>query len=188
MTSDSFSTSGQCCSLVISTRTLLPDASGEACSSSNTLSLANAGTCRYEDHFLEGNSRLLIQAICWTLSPPASAEQCNMGSYPLLEASALMCQLVREGMGANLMDIVQEQGAPVQLPEQARAALSAQKIVRPAHIQLRAVNLCHRLPPPGRPKVYQRRYLILLQARLPKDIHRLPAQIREVDIVSFPCP
>lgn len=56
MTSDSFSTSGQCCSLVISTRTLLPDTSGEACSSSNTLSLANAGTCRYEDHFLEGNS------------------------------------------------------------------------------------------------------------------------------------
>ena len=62
MISDSFSMSGECCSLVISTRTLLPDTSGEACSSSNTLSLANAGTCRHEDRSLERRRRLLIQA------------------------------------------------------------------------------------------------------------------------------
>jgi hypothetical protein len=79
----------------------------------------------------------------------------------------------------NLMDIVQEQGAPVQLPEQARAPLRAQKVVGPARIQLRAVNVRHWLPPAGRPEVNQCRYLILLQARLPEDIHRLPGRSSE---------
>jgi hypothetical protein len=62
MTSDSFSTSGQCCSLVINTRTLLPDTSGEACSSSNTLSLANAGICRHDDHNIGLKSKIVLPA------------------------------------------------------------------------------------------------------------------------------
>ena len=53
MTSDSISMSGQCSSLLISTRTLLPDTSTEARRSSNTLSLANSGTCRHEDDLLD---------------------------------------------------------------------------------------------------------------------------------------
>ena len=73
------------------------------------------------------------------------------------------------------MDVIQEKGPPVQLGKQALPAHVAQELVRPARIQLRAVNMCHGLTTPGRAKVYQGCQLIFLQPWLTKDVHRLPA-------------
>ena len=80
------------------------------------------------------------------------------------------------GGKVDLVDIVQEQGSSIQLRKQPLLAGVAQQLVRPSHIQLRAVDLRHGLATPGRAKVDQRCQLILLQARLPKDVDRLPAQ------------
>ena len=77
--------------------------------------------------------------------------------------------------GRNLVDVVKEQGPSIQLRKQPLLAGVAQQLVRSPSIQLRAVNLRHRLTPPGRAKVDERCQLILFQAWLPKDVDRLPA-------------
>ena len=75
----------------------------------------------------------------------------------------------------HLMDIVEEQGPPVQLCEQPLFARTAQEVIRSANIQLRAVNVCHWLTASSRAEMDQRRQLILFQPWLPKDVDWLPA-------------